>query len=323
MGIASRSELEAAAEVVHAVFPGTPQYVWPLLSERVGCEVWVKHENHTPVGAFKIRGGLNFIKHYVDGGGTKGLITATRGNHGQSIATACGRFGARVTIVVPEGNSREKNDAMRAQGGNLIVHGHDFQESAEFAKVKAAEDDLAMLPSFDPLLVQGVGTYAMELFTAAPDLDTVYVPIGLGSGICGVISARDALGLKTKVVGVVSENAAAYALSFEAGEAIATNSADTFADGVACRVPVDQAVEAIVAGAERIATVSEDQIKQAMRAYYRDTHNIAEGAGAVPLAALMAEKDAMKGKKAGVILTGGNIDRDLYLSILAEDGADD
>ncbi len=323
MGIASKSELEAAAETVHAIFPGTPQYVWPLLSERLGCEVWVKHENHTPVGAFKIRGGLNYIKHYVEDGGRQGLITATRGNHGQSIATACKRFGAQVKIVVPEGNSREKNDAMRAQGGDLVVHGHDFQEAAEHARDLAAAEGLAMLPSFDPLLVQGVGTYGLEFFSAASDLDTVYVPIGLGSGICGVISARDALGLTTKVVGVVSENAAAYKLSFEAGKGVSTNSADTFADGVACRVPVDQAVEAINAGAERIITVSESQIKAAMRAYYRDTHNIAEGAGAVPLAGLMAERDAMQGKKVGVILSGGNIDRELYLSILAEEDNDD
>ena len=323
MGIASKAELAAAAETVHAVFPGTPQYVWPLLSDRLGCEVWVKHENHTPVGAFKIRGGLNFIKDYVDGGGRDGLITATRGNHGQSIATACRRFGAQVTIVVPEGNSREKNDAMRAQGGTLVVHGHDFQASAEFARDKAAAEGLTMLPSFHPLLVRGVGTYAMELFQAAPELDTVYVPIGLGSGICGVMSARDALGLTTKVVGVVSENAAAYALSFEAGKPVATNAADTFADGVACRVPIDMAVDAINAGAERVVTVSESQIKHAMRAYYRDTHNIAEGAGAVPLAALMAERARMQGKKVGVILTGGNIDRELYLSILAEEGGDD
>lgn len=323
MEIVNRQTFEAAADLVHELFPGTPQYAWPLLRERAGCEVWVKHENHTPVGAFKVRGGLNFVNDYVSAGGTKGLITATRGNHGQSVATACARFGTKVTIVVPEGNSREKNAAMKAQGAELIVHGHDFQAAFEYASARAEGDGLTMLPSFHMLLVAGVGTYGLELLGAVPDLDTVYVPIGLGSGICGVLAARNALGLKTKVVGVVSDRAPAYALSLQAGKPVSTNAADTMADGIACRVPVEQALEIIADGVERIVTVTDAQIKSAMRAYYHDTHNIAEGAGAAPLAALISERDRMAGRKVGLVLTGGNIDRDLYRSVLAEDDDDD
>ncbi|MCR9220885.1 MAG: threonine dehydratase [Alphaproteobacteria bacterium] len=316
---ATLDELEAAHEVIRAVVPPTPQYHWPLLAERAGCETWVKHENHTPVGAFKLRGGLVYIADHVRRLGPEaGVITATRGNHGQSIATACARFGARATVVVPHGNSREKNAAMRAQGAELVVHGDDFQESVEYARERAQADGLLMLPSFHPLLVQGVGTYALEFFRARPDLDAVYVPIGLGSGICGVISARDALGLKTHVIGVVADGAPMYKLSVEAGRPIATNRADTMADGMACRTPVEEAFEIIRAGAERIVSVSDAQIRAAMRAYFHDTHNVAEGAGAAPLAALLAEREAMRGKRVGLILTGGNIDRDLFAEVLSE-----
>ncbi|MBP5857677.1 threonine dehydratase [Marivibrio halodurans] len=320
----TRAQIESAQELVATLFPGTAQYMWPLLAERTGCETWVKHENHTPTGAFKVRGGLVYIEDHVRRlGAEAGVITATRGNHGQSIATACRRLGARVTVVVPEGNSREKNAAMRAQGADLIVHGHDFQAAADHARERAAADKLLMLPSFHELLVRGVATYAMEFFRGCPDLDTVYVPIGLGSGICGVIAARDALGLGTEVVGVVAEGAPMYKLSFEAGRPVATNSADTMADGVACRVPVDEAFEIIRAGASRILSVSDAAIRAAIRAYYHDTHNIAEGAGAAPLAALMAEREAMRGRKVGLVLTGGNIDRTLFLDVLGEADAGD
>lgn len=314
---ATKEQLEAALEIVHPIFPGTPQYVWPLLSERLGCEVWVKHENHTPVGAFKIRGGLVFMKDHAEGGGG-GVITATRGNHGQSIATAARRHGIDCVIVVPEGNSTEKNAAMRAQGGEVVVHGHDFQAAAEYASERAEADGLKRLPSFHDLLVRGVGTYAMEFFRARPELETVYVPIGLGSGICGVISARDALGLKTEIVGVVADKAPAYALSFDAKAPMATNSADTMADGMACRVPVEEALDIILKGADRILRVSDAEIGRAMRWYYTDTHNIAEGAGAAPLAALWQERRRQAGRAVGVILTGGNIDRDLYMKVLSE-----
>lgn len=314
---ASLSELEQAAELIHSIFPGTPQYRWPLLEARLGTELWVKHENHTPVGAFKLRGGLVYMRNLAERANRPhGVITATRGNHGQSIATAGARFGIPVTIVVPEGNSAEKNAAMRAQGGDLRVFGHDFQAAADHAKALAEAEGLFMLPSFDPLLVQGVGTYALELFRAAGELDRVYVPIGLGSGICGVISARDALGLKTEIVGVVADGAQAYKLSFEAARPISTNSAETLADGVACRVPVPQALEIIQAGAANIVSVSDAQIAEAMRIYFSDTHNVAEGAGAVPLAAALADREALAGKRVGVILTGGNVDSALYTHVL-------
>jgi threonine dehydratase len=322
MPTAAKADLEAAFDIVHPVFPGTPQYVWPLLSERLGREVWVKHENHTPVGAFKIRGGLVYMKDHAAAGGG-GVITATRGNHGQSIATASKRYGIGCTIVVPEGNSVEKNAAMKAQGADLIVHGHDFQAASDYAAERAEADGLTRLPSFHDLLVRGVGTYAMELFRAAPELETVYVPIGLGSGICGVISARDALGLRTEVVGVVADKAPAYALSFEAGTPTATNSADTMTDGMACRVPVPEALEIILSGADRVLRVTDAEIGRAMRWYYRDTHNIAEGAGAAPLAALWRERDRRAGRPVGVILTGGNIDRDLFLKVLSEEDPSD
>ncbi|MDE0810952.1 MAG: threonine dehydratase [Alphaproteobacteria bacterium] len=316
----SASEFESTAQIVHAVMQPTPQYNWPLLSARARAEVWVKHENHTPTGAFKVRGGLIYVEDLLRRKpNCPGVIAATRGNHGQSVACVSTRRGLASTVVVPHGNSVEKNAAMRAQGAEIVEHGVDFQEAFEFSQELAVERGLHMFPSLHLLLVRGVGTYAWELLSSVSDLDTIYVPIGMGSGICGVISARDALGLRTKVVGVVAENAPAYALSFERGEAISTNSADTIADGLACRVPVIGALEAIWAGADRVVTVTEDQMKTAMRHYFTDTHNIAEGAGAAPLAALLKERGTMAGKRVGLILSGGNIDRNVYQKILMED----
>lgn len=310
-------ELEAAANLVHEVMPPTPQYRWPLLSKRAGCEVWVKHENHTPIGAFKIRGGLVFLNELMASGEKiNGLITATRGNHGQSIALAGRRFGVPVTIYAPRGNSVEKNNAMRSFGAELVEFGADFDEARMEADRVSEERGLFFVNSFHPWLVRGVSTYALELFSAVKDLDTVYVPIGMGSGICGLITARDLLGLDTKIVGVVAENAPAYALSFEAGEVRETNSAATFADGVACRVPAPQALEVIREGAYRIVKVSEQEIADAIRAYYSDTHNLAEGAGALPLAALLKEKKLMQGRKVGLILTGGNMDQGSFSTVL-------
>lgn len=318
----SLADLERAAATVHEAMLPTPQHRWPLLAERTGTDVWVKHENHTPIGAFKVRGGLVYLRELRRREPSlQGIITATRGNHGQSIAFAAGRTGFRVTIVVPEGNSVEKNAAMHALGAELVVHGHDFQASLEYAIQRSEAEGLHLLPSFDRLLVQGVGTYALELLRGVPDLDTVYVPIGLGSGICGMIAARDALRLPTKVVGVVSTNAPAYALSFERGAPVSTNSADTMADGMACRVPVADAVAAIQAGAERIVQVTDAEIRAAMRAYYTDTHNLAEGAGAAPLAALLQERESMRGRKVAVVLSGGNVDMAVFRQVLAE--ADD
>jgi len=313
----SRQDLERAADLVHAAMPPTPQFSWPLLSRRAGCEVWVKHENHTATGAFKIRGGivlLDALKRAQPD--LRGVISATRGNHGQSIAWSGRRHGLRTVIVVPEGNSRDKNAAMRAWGAELIEHGRDFDEAKEHAARLAQAQGLESIGPFHPELVAGVGSYAQELFSAVAGLDRVYVPIGCGSGICGLIAWRDALGLATKIVGVVAERADCYALSFEAGAPVETPSADTFADGMAVRVPVPAALRIIRAGAEHIVRVSEDEIRAAVRHYYSDTHNLVEGAGAAPLAALLKDKPPAGGRYA-VIASGGNIDRDAYLRALA------
>lgn len=310
--------LERAAALVHRHMPPTLQHAWPLLGERAGAHVWVKHENHTPTGAFKLRGGLVYVDAlHREQPKVAGIVCATRGNHGQSVAFAARLHGLSAVIVVPHGNSVEKNRAMRALGAELIEHGHDFIAARTHAEEVSETRGLHMMPSYDPLLVRGVATYGLEFFRTAPDLDTVYVPIGLGSGISGTITARDALGLKTKIVGVVAEQAAAYSLSFAAGKPVATNSADTLADGVAVRVPDSAALAVILKGCERVVTVSEGEIKAAMRAYFADTHNVAEGAGAAPLAALLQERDKMAGKTVGLILTGGNVDTDVYQGVLA------
>ena len=314
----SLQDVEDAAASVHAAMQPTAQYAWPLLAQRTGCETWVKHENHTPTGAFKVRGGLVYMERLKrERPEVKGVVSATRGNHGQSIALAAARTGITATIVVPHGNSVEKNAAMRAFGAELVEAGHDFDAAKETAMKLANERGLAMVPSFHRDLVRGVATYALELFRAAPALDTVYVPIGLGSGICGTIAVRDALGLTTKVVGVVSTEAPAYALSFSAGKVVATNSANTMADGMAVRGPDAEALEIILKGADRIVQVSDEEVATAMRAYYEDTHQLTEGAGAASLAALLQERDRMKGKKVGLVLSGGNIDREVYLRALA------
>jgi threonine dehydratase len=313
-----KDEIEDAARLVYKSMPPTPQYVWPLLSQRAGATVWVKHENHTPTGAFKIRGGITFIdwlrREKPEVGG---IVTATRGNHGQSQARAATAAGLTAKIVVPYGNSVEKNAAMRAFGAELIEFGRDFDEARVEAMRLAEADNLFLVPPFHRELVRGVATYALELFGAAGELDTVYVPIGCGSGICGVIAVRDALGLATKVVGVVSSAAQAAKLSFDSGRLIETNSADTIADGMAVRVPVAEAFAIYAKGADRIVAVSDEEVTEAMRIYYRDTHNLVEGAGAAPLAALLKEKEAMQGNAVGVILSGGNVDLPVYADILA------
>ena len=314
--------LEAAAEVVYSAMPPTPQYAWPLLAERTGCEVWVKHENHTPIGAFKVRGGLVYMdrlrRAHPD---VSGVVTATRGNHGQSIAFAARRHGLRSVIFVPRGNSVEKNSAMRAFGAELIEHGRDFDEAREEAERVAEERGLWRLPSFDEHLVLGVATYGRELLTAVSDLHTVYAPIGLGSGISGLVGVRDLLGLATRIVGVVMEQLPAYALSFEAGEVVTSAPADTIADGMAVRVPHAHALEIIRAGVERIVRVTDQEVAAAIQAYHTDTHNLAEGAGAAPLAALLQEKDAMRGRRVGVVLTGGNIDMAVVREIFSRPNA--
>ena len=306
------AEIELAAQVVYRAFPPTPQYRWALLSERLGTDCWVKHENHTPTGAFKVRGGLVYLDRMArERKGVPGLISATRGNHGQSLAFAGRRYGVPVTILVPRGNSTEKNAAMRAFGAELIEFGEDFQEAREEAMRLATVRGLEPVPAFHRDLVLGVSTYALELLSAYPDLDRLYVPIGQGSGICGCIMARDLLGLKTEIVGVQAEGAPAYALSFAAGRAVSTNAADTFADGMATRVPDGNALAIIMKGAARIVVVSDDEIAAAARAYWQDTHNLAEGAAAAPLAAALKEGNP---GRTGLVLSGGNIDLDLFRS---------
>ena len=319
MRLPSLSEIETAAETVYATMPPTPQYAWPLLAERAGCEVWVKHENHTPTGAFKVRGGLVYMADLAKRGARMpGVVTATRGNHGQSVAFAAARHGIRAVICVPEGNSVEKNAAMRAFGGELVVEGHDFQAAREHAELLAERESLHMLPSYDERLVRGVASYPLELFRAVSDLDRVYVPVGLGSGITATIAARDALGLKTEIVGVVAEGAPAYKLSFEAGKPVSTEQAVTIADGMACRVPEPEAVEVLSKGVAEIVALTEAEIASAMRAFYTDSHNVAEGAGAAALGACLKQKEQNRGRKVAVMLCGGNVDAALFRDVLAE-----
>jgi threonine dehydratase len=317
----SLDELEQASRRVYEHMQPTPQYAWPLLAQRTGCEVWVKHENHTPIGAFKVRGGLNYMQCLKEEQPcVSGVISATRGNHGQSIGYGARVTGMAATILVPFGNNPEKNNAMRALGVELIEHGDDFQEAAEHAQTLATTKGLHMVASFHPWLVAGVASYGLELFRATADLgadlDAVFVALGMGSGICSLIQARNALGLKTKIYGVVSENAPAYALSFREGKVVTTQSADTLADGVACRSPNEMAVETILDGAADIITLSEAEILTAMDHYFTDTHNIAEGAGAAPLAALLQRRSEFAGKRVGLILSGGNPDKALMMQAL-------
>jgi len=311
----SLPELETALSLVHESFPGTPQYAWPLLAGRSGAEVWVKHENHSPTGAFKLRGGLIYAERLRrERPHVSGIVSATRGNHGQSLAWAGRRYGVPVTVVVPHGNSVEKNAAMRAFGARLVEHGDDFEMARDEATRIAAREGLEFAPSFAPDLVKGVATYALELFRGAPPLDALYVPVGLGSGICGAIRTRYLLGLSTEIIGVQAAGAPAYACSFAEGRVVALNRAETHADGVAVRQPDAEAFAIIRAGAARIVTVTDDEIADAIRVYWTDTHNLVEGAGAAPLAALLQERARMAGKRVGLVISGGNIDLALFRS---------
>lgn len=313
----SLASLETAAALVYESMPPTPQYRWPLLESRVGTEVWVKHENHTPTGAFKVRGGLVYFDDLCRVGKPAGVVTATRGNHGQSVGFAARRYEVPAAIVVPHGNSVEKNAAMKALGVELVERGRDFQAATEAAAEIAAQRGWHRLPSFHPLLVCGVGTYALELFRAVPNLDTVYVPVGMGSGLCGLIAARDALELSTRVVGVVSTEAPAFALSYREDRVISHEVTTRIADGMACRTPMREALDIARRGAERIVEVTDEEVEAAMRALFADTHNVAEGGGAAALAALLQERDAMRGRKVAVVVSGGNVDSDVYGRVLA------
>jgi threonine dehydratase len=318
----SLQEIETAARVVYREFQATPQYRWGLSSQRLGTDCWIKHENHTPVGAFKIRGGLTYFDALRKSGKLPAqVISATRGNHGQSIGWAARAHGVACTIVVPHGNSLEKNAAMRALGVTLIEHGNDFQESREFAMRLAAERGAHMVPSFHADLLSGVSTYWWELMMAAPQLDVVYVPIGQGSGACAAIAAKLALGRKLRIVGVVSAHATTYADSLAAGRVVEAPVTTQLADGMACRVADQSALDIIAPHIHHIVKVSDDEVAQAMRDLYADTHNVAEGAGAASFAAAMQERAQLKGQVVGVTLCGGNVDSAVFARVLARAAA--
>jgi threonine dehydratase len=316
------NEIESAAQLIYQSMPPTPQYSWPLLNARAGAEVWLKHENHTPVGAFKVRGGLVYMDWLRrERPEVKTVVSATRGNHGQSMGFAAAQYGIRVVIVVPFGNSIEKNRAMRALGAELVEYGEDFQEAAEYAERLEQENGWHRVPSFDLRLVTGVSTYALELLTACPALETIYVPIGMGSGACGTIAARDALGLATRIVGVVSTHAPAYALSFASGVVKEHEATTLVADGVACRRPDATAMAILHNGMDRIVMVDDDEAKEAMRACFADTHNVAEGAGAIGLAALLKDRSA-GGERVATVLTGGNVNSEAFAEVLRGAGVE-
>ena len=318
MPLPSLAEIQNAQTVVYRHMAATPQYTWPLLNERLRAETWVKHENHTPVGAFKLRGALVYMDWLTQAQpDLPGVVAATRGNHGQGVGMAARLSGIRAEIVVPHGNSKDKNRAMLAQGVELVEHGEDFQESLDFAGRLAEDLGFAMVDSFHERLVMGTATYALEFFQAAPDLDTVYVPIGLGSSICGVSAARNALGLKTEIVGVVAAKSPSYALSFKQRKVVESPSLTAIADGLACRKPNIQAMNVIWDNVHRIVEVADTEIMHAMRALYEDTHNLAEGAGAAALAGAIRETQRHRGKRIGIILSGGNVDRLAYADVLA------
>ena len=314
----SLAEIQQAQDVIYRFMPATPQYSWPLINQRLGAEVWIKHENHTPVGAFKLRGALvylDFLKRTNPA--LPGVVAATRGNHGQGVAMAARLHGVPAVIVVPHGNSPEKNRAMRAQGAELIGHGDDFQESLEFAATLADERRFTMIESFNERLVMGTAAYAVEFFKTVPLLDKVYLPIGLGSSICGVSAARNALGLTTEIIGVVASQSPSYARSFAQHRIVEAPAQTAIADGLACRKPNAAAMEVIWQNVARIIDVSDAEIESAMRAIYQDTHNVAEGAAAAALAGAIRETDLNRGRPIGVILTGGNVDAATFARVLA------
>ena len=317
MPLPTLADIEAAAQVVYRDFAATPQYRWALLSERLGTDCWLKHENHTPVGAFKIRGGLTYFDQLARRGALpREVVSATRGNHGQSMGWAARRHGVACTIVVPRGNSVEKNAAMRALGVTLIEHGSDFQEAREHAMQIAAERGAHMVPSFHADLLRGVSTYWWEFLRAVPQLDVVYVPIGQGSGACSAIAAKLALGHGVRVVGVVSSHATTYADSVAAGRVVEAPVTTQLADGMACRVADAAALAIIAPHIDHIVQVSDNEVAAAMRALFTDTHNVAEGAGAAAFAAALQEKDRLAGQTVGVALTGGNVDADIFSQVL-------
>ncbi|MGZ3184626.1 MAG: threonine dehydratase [Telluria sp.] len=320
MPLPALPSIEAAARTVYAGMPPTPQYSWPLLNEALGLQAWVKHENHTPVGAFKVRGGLVYLDRLAQRlPGLKGIVSATRGNHGQSLAFAARRAGVAATIVVPHGNSTEKNAAMRGLGATLIEHGRDFDESRDHARMLAQEHGLHIVPSYHEDLVAGVATAYLEFLRAQPALDVLMVPIGQGSGICAALAARAALGLETRIIGVVSAHARAFELSYAAGRPVEAPVDTVLADGMACRTADPAALADMLGQLDRIVSVTDDEVARAMRLYFRTTHNAAEGAGAAPLAAALRLQEELQGRRIGLPLTGANVDTALYRRVLQGD----
>lgn len=318
MPLPTLADIEAAAQVVYRDFAATPQYRWALLSERLGTDCWLKHENHTPVGAFKIRGGLTYFDRLAQRGALpRAVVSATRGNHGQSMGWAARRHAVACTIVVPRGNSAEKNAAMRALGVTLIEYGSDFQEAREHAMQIAAQRGAHMVPSYHPDLVCGVATYWWEFLRAVPQLGVVYVPIGQGSGACAAIAAKQALGHSARIVGVVSRHATTYADSIAAGRVVPAPVSTQLADGMACRVADSEALAILAPHLDHVVQVSDQEVAAAMRALFSDTHNVAEGAGAAALAAALQEKSQLRGQPVGLALTGGNVDASVFAGVLA------
>ena len=313
----NKQQLAAAAQVVYDAMPATPQYSWPLINQALGCEVWIKHENHTPTGAFKVRGGLVYLHELANRAPVvRHVVSATRGNHGLSVGFAARRHGMTAHIVVPHGNSSEKNNAMRALGVDLIEYGSEFQDCREYAANLAKKNDWHMIPSMHPDLVSGVASYWVELFTAQPDLDVIFVPIGQGSGICAAAAAKQALGVKTRIIGVVSAHALAYKKSFEAGYKIEAPVSTELADGLACRIPDEASLEIILSLVDCVLAVSDAEVAAAMKLLFIATHNVAEGAGAAALAAAIQVKKELRGLKVGVPLCGGNVDAKQFSAII-------
>jgi len=312
-------EVKTAAESVYCVMRPTPQYCWSLLCERLGTEVWLKHENQTPTGSFKARTAIVYVQELMKREpGTRGLMTATRGNHGQSVALAAKRYGLPAVIVVPHANSVEKNAAMRGQGAQLIEHGHDYQSSREHADTLATKMGYHFVPPYHRDIVKGVATYWLELFTDVADIDVVYVPIGMGSGACSAAAVRNGLGLKTKIVGVVSEAAPTYALSFAQGRCVEAPATAKLADGLACRKPEAEPLQFLRENVERVVSVSEAEVAEAMRIIFKDTHNVVEGAGASALAAALRERERLGGMRVAAIATGANVDHDVFARVLQD-----
>jgi threonine dehydratase len=311
-------EIQSAAESIYRFMRPTPHYSWPLLNECLGTELWVKHENQTPTGSFKARTAVVYVDELMKREPqTRGLITATRGNHGQSVALAAGRFHLPATVFVPRGNSREKNAAMRAQGATLIEFGDDYQAAREKAIAHAAEHQLHMVQPYHYDIVRGVATYWLEFLSSVKDIDVVYVPIGMGSGICAAVAVRNGLNLKTKIVGVVSGNAPAFAESFEKGTVVEAPVSTRIADGIACRKPEPEQLSVILENVDHVVRVTDEEVEAAMRRFFTDTHNVVEGAGAAGLAATLQEKDQLRGKHTAVVATGANVDREVFARVLA------